>query len=268
MSAYTSLKKVYVFLFARKAFFPLNRLMYKLSVHGMGVLNYENDRVSGEAAFIRFLIKKNKLASGVIFDVGANVGNYSVMLIEKGATAPVYAFEPHPATFAILQKSAEKNKFHAVEMGLSASPMKAKIYDSAESDGSEHASIFRNVIEKIHEYTVKETDIELTSIDVFVKDNNISNISFLKIDTEGNELNVLKGATGCIANNMIDIIQIEFNEMNIMSRTFLSDIINVLPGFEFYRLLPDSMYPLGKYRPLFHEIFAFQNIVAVRKGIL
>jgi FkbM family methyltransferase len=268
MSAYTSIKKIYVFLFGRKVFFPMNRLLYKLSVHGMGILNYENDRVSGEASFIKFLIKQKKISSGVIFDVGANVGNYSTMLIEKGATAPIYAFEPHPATFLQLKKSADKNKFTAVELGLSESKMLTKIYDSAESDGSEHASIFKNVIEKIHEYKVKETDIQLTTIDLFVKENNINNISFLKIDTEGNELNVLKGATECIAKKMIDIIQIEFNEMNIVSRTFLSDIINLLPEFEFYRLLPDSMYPLGKYRPLFYEIFAFQNIVAIRKGVL
>lgn len=268
MSAYTTLKKVYVFLFARKAFFPLNRLLYKLSVHGMGVLNYENGKVSGEISFIEFLIAKNKLSSGAIFDVGANVGNYSVLLLEKGAAAPIYAFEPHPATFAVLSKNASANKFHPVNMGLGEMPMTTKIYDSAESDGSEHASVYKSVIEKIHEYKVKETDIELTTVDLFVKENNLKNISFLKIDTEGNELNVLKGAANCIANNMVDIIQIEFNEMNIMSRTFLSDIINVLPGFDFYRLLPNSMYPLGKYRPLFYEIFAFQNIVAVRKGVL
>jgi FkbM family methyltransferase len=234
----------------------------------MGVLNYENDRVSGEASFINLLIKRNKLSLGAIFDVGANIGNYSAMLVEKGATASIYAFEPHPATFLQLKKTAEKNNFHAVEMGLSESPMKAKIYDSADSDGSEHASIFKNVIEKIHEYKVKETDIELTTIDTFVKENNISHISFLKIDTEGNELNVLKGAAGSIAANLIDIVQIEFNEMNIVSKTFLSDIVGLLPGFDFYRLLPNSIYPLGKYRPLFYEIFAFQNIVAVRKGML
>ena len=139
MSAYTTLKKVYVFLFARKVFFPLNRLLYKLSVHGMGVLNYENGKVSGEISFIEFLIAKNKLSSGAIFDVGANVGNYSILLLEKGAAAPIYAFEPHPATFAVLSKNAAANKFQPLNMGLGEAPMNTKIYDSAESDGSEHA---------------------------------------------------------------------------------------------------------------------------------
>lgn len=88
----------------------------------------------------------------------------------------------------------------------------------------------------------------------------------LKIDTEGHELNVLKGARLTIAKGMVDVIQIEFNEMNVISRTFFKDIIDILPGYDFYRLLPDGLLPLGAYKILDFEIFAFQNIVALKHG--
>ena len=78
---------------------------------------------------------------------------------------------------------------------------------------------------------------------------------------------MLKGAVKTIENNIIDIIQIEFNEMNVVSRTFMKDLVDLLPSFTFYRLMPDGMRPLGEYNPVVYEIFAFQNIVAIRNHI-
>jgi hypothetical protein len=65
----------------------------------------------------------------------------------------------------------------------------------------------------------------------------------------------------------ISLVQFEFNEMNVISRTFLRDFVGLLPGYRLYRLLPDGMASL-EGEPLFvREIFAFQNLVAVRSGV-
>ena len=53
--------------------------------------------------------------------------------------------------------------------------------------------------------------------------------------------------------------------MNVVSRVYMLDFMKLLNNYDFYRLLPNSMYPLNDYRPLTHEIFGFQNIVAIRK---
>ncbi|NLR80990.1 FkbM family methyltransferase [Chitinophaga eiseniae] len=260
-----SFKKVYVFLFARKAFYSLHLLGYKLSMLGMGIQNYENDRVSGEKAFIKYLIARNKLQSGVIFDIGANVGHYSIMLRKHGITLPIFAFEPHPGTFRRLVSIADAYQITPVSKGAGETTGHAAIYDYSGQNGSEHASMYRDVITQLRKSEVEEISIDLTSIDEFAAANQVSKIALLKIDTEGHELQVLKGARRCIEKGMVDVIQMEFNEMNIISKTFFKDIVDLLPGYDFYRLLPDGLKALGKYHPIHYEIFSFQNIVAMRR---
>ena len=54
-------------------------------------------------------------------------------------------------------------------------------------------------------------------------------------------------------------------EMNVISKTFFKDIVDLLPGYDFYRLLPDGLKALGTYKSAHFEIFSFQNIVAIKK---
>ncbi|WP_211220669.1 FkbM family methyltransferase [Dyadobacter beijingensis] len=230
----------------------------------MGVLNYETDAVSGEKAFIDYMIANSKLTGGVVMDVGANVGDYSTMLRQNNVRIPIFSFEPHPVTFSKLITQSEKYAFNPVNKGMGQKAESLMIYDYQSNDGSEHASIFKDVIETIHHSQARGTEIELTTVDSFVEENGISKIALLKIDTEGNEYNVLKGASQTIEKGIIDTIQIEFNEMNVVSRTFMKDIVDLLPGYTFYRLLPDGLRPMGAYYVFTYEIFAFQNIVAMR----
>jgi FkbM family methyltransferase len=260
-----SVKRVYVWLFARKALYSLNLFFYKLSMCGIGIRNYENDTVSGEKAFIRYLIKHQKLQSGVILDIGANIGNYTVMLRKNNISLPIFAFEPHPVAYRKLEETARQHQFTAVPEGAGDQCTTTTIYDYTINGGSEHASMYKDVFSTLRHTQAAGIVIHLTTIDDFVARNNIQRIALLKIDTEGNELNVLKGAADTIRRKLADVIQIEFNEMNVISRTFFRDIEATLPNYDFYRLLPDGLLPLGPYNTTEFEIFAFQNIVAMRQ---
>jgi len=101
-------------------------------------------------------------------------------------------------------------------------------------------------------------------LDEYAQENSIDRITLLKIDTEGHELEVLKGAQSLLSKGAIDLIQIEFNEMNIVSRVFFRDNQKLLVGYKAYRLLPTGAIPIGK-SPLKSELFAFQNIVFVHE---
>lgn len=258
------IKYIYVFLFARPTFFWLNRFLFKHSLYGMGILNYENEIVSGESFFIDFILKLNN--DGVILDVGANIGEYSNTLRKKGFIGKLFAFEPHPNTFIKLKKSADTFSYDAIKMGMGKVAEKLMIYDYAENNGSQHASLYKDVITDIHQSAITEIEIELTTIDEFISKNNLQQINLLKIDTEGNELNVLLGAKQAITNNVIKFIQIEFNEMNVISKTFMRDIKKVLPNYSFYRLLPNTLLPLDDSPTFLTELFAFQNIIAILKN--
>lgn len=99
-------------------------------------------------------------------------------------------------------------------------------------------------------------------LDQYCKDNAIDHIDFIKIDTEGHELSVLRGCEQLIYDHNLKVVQFEFNEMNVMSRSFLRDFYSILAGFSFYRLRQDGLLSLGKYNTR-NEIFKFQNIIAV-----
>ncbi|MFB6457190.1 FkbM family methyltransferase [Chitinophaga sp. Hz27] len=245
----------------------MHLFFYKLSMFGLGLRNSENDYVTGEKAFIRFLKSRKLLQSGVILDIGANVGHYSTMLRNSNVTLPIYAFEPHPLTYLKLKVIAQERNFTPVCLGAGDASSESVIYDYNGQGGSEHASMYKEVIETLHHGLAEEIRISMTTLDEFAATNKINKIALLKIDTEGHERNVLRGATNTIKAGIIDVIQLEFNEMNVISKTFFKDIIDLLPNYDFFRLLPDGPLSLGTYHPVHYEIFCFQNIVAVRKGL-
>jgi len=110
---------------------------------------------------------------------------------------------------------------------------------------------------------IRSFEVELDTLDNYCENQKLSFIDFIKIDTEGNELAVLQGARQMIATGGLPFIQFEFNEMNVISRSFLKDFYKVLEGYEFFRLMPNGLFPLGAYNAG-NEIFAFQNIIALR----
>lgn len=238
-----------------------------MSLRGMGILNYENDKISGEKFFLKKLTKI--CDNSVLFDIGANVGNYSNALIKMSPNSKIYAFEPHPKTFKHLKAQAIQHNYIAVNVACSDGEGILKLYDySGEQGGSSHASLYQDVINEIHKESSECWEVDVITIDEFVKQNNINRIKFMKIDTEGNELKVLLGAKQSIKNQIIDIIQFEFNEMNTISKVFFKDIYDFLDEYLFYRILPDGLVSLGEYDSILWEIFAYQNIVAVRKAFL
>ena len=65
----------------------------------------------------------------------------------------------------------------------------------------------------------------------------------------------------------IAVIQFEFNEMNVVSRVFMKDFLAILPNYRIFRLLPEGAIQFAVYDPTFMEVFAYQNIVAIRRDL-
>ena len=203
----------------------------------------------------------------LFFDVGANIGNYTLALKEYIPNAKIYSFEPVKETFEKLKNNVEEHaRLHNIGFGNAAG--KGLLYNTADSSISEIASVHKEVLTEVFKSAdqVVAIEFELDRIDNFCLANNIKNIDFLKIDVEGNELAVLQGASLLLKNNAIKIIQFEFNTHNIYARVFLRDFYLLLTCFEFYRLQQNGMLKLGAYNPV-NEIFTAQNIIAVHQSI-
>jgi len=257
---------IYRFLFARNFLYAINKAVFTLSLRGIGVLNNENTKISGEEWFIKKTA--NLLEDSFVMDIGANIGDYSTRIKKHAPKAKVYSFEPHPKTFRELKKQAEKDGYIPVNAGCGNKNKEDTLYDyeGLENTGSSHASMYEGVISQIHSNISAQWNVRIIKIDDFVRENNIDRIRLLKVDVEGAELEVLQGMSQTIKAGLVDLIQFEFNEMNIISRVFLKDIYMFLDNYEFYRLMPNGLMALGKYSPVHWEIFAYQNIVAINKS--
>lgn len=243
--------------------------MLEVAHNEIGINNYGDTNKTGEFYFLKKILadKFNKRYAGkvTIFDVGANVGEYSLSLKKIFPLSAIYAFEPNPVSFKDLtEKKTIIADFYPFCSGLGSSKSQTKIYTYKNHLASEHATIIKDVMVQLHKSEeVEEYAVDIISLDNFCERMNINKIHFIKIDTEGYELEVLKGAVKLIKNKAIEVIQFEFNEMNIFSKVFLKDFYSLLPDYSFFRLNIQKLTPLGKYNTA-NEIFRFQNIIACR----
>lgn len=239
-----------------------------LAYNKMGILKYENDQVSGEDFVINYILPKVVLKSNaVLFDVGANIGNYSKKLRSKFDNVYIYSFEPNPYAYDKLQINLSSLSIHYYKLGLSSQNNTRMIYSYASENDSQHSSLYKKVFTDIHQSNdIIEAEFKTISIDEFCKNNHIDYINFIKIDTEGHEYEILKGAKKMINDGKIGIIQFEFNEMNIISRVFLKDFYDLLNEYFIYRLDSKKLIPLLSYSSI-NEIFKYQNLLAIHQNL-
>lgn len=258
------LHTIYRFLFSRPFFYNMNRLLHSLSLRGMGVLNFENKTVSGELNFLKSHFADR--SRSIVFDGGANEGKYSRIIMQIAPGTLIYAFEPHPVTLERLRETAREYGFTVVPFGCGKENSRIRLYDYFDRDGSPHASLYLDVILKIHGSPAKEHIVDIVKLDDFVLRHEIPEIDLLKIDTEGHELDVLIGLENFIGKGKVRTIHFEFNEMNVISRVFFRDIYMFLKeDYDFFRMLRGGLAPMNGYDPVSWEIFAYQNIVASLK---
>ena len=129
--------------------------------------------------------------SSTILDIGAHIGWYAVTLGKMFPKSQIYAFEPIPATWQVLQRNLERNGLRnvlAMNVGCAQKEQEKELYYF--KGGSALASI-ENLIN--HDRAIKIQCL-LKPLDILVKELLIEKVDFIKCDAEGSELFVLQGA--------------------------------------------------------------------------
>jgi FkbM family methyltransferase len=187
------------------------------------------------------LFKRLLKNSSLVVDVGANIGWYTFLAANEGCN--IVAFEPEPYNFSMLNKSKDKNAFHHVELlncALSESAGNVLLSVSANPG---HHSIVKDVgAEKI---SVPSTTLDAVFPSV--------TIDLLKIDAEGAEPLILKGATCLIRERRIKALLLEWNPNVWNDRQLLHNFEILNMGEQVLRELPSR--PCNLYlRPLLPDM--------------
>jgi FkbM family methyltransferase len=240
--------------------------LFEMSLKGLNYGNGGNFKESGELNVLKYIGDKFKEDKAiVIFDVGANAGNYSKALSDfYNSKATIHAFEPSKKTYEIFLETT-KNLSHIIpnNLGLSDIENYQLLYSS--KDGSGLASVYHRKLDHFGISMDQSEEIKLSTIDAYCQINKIDKINFLKLDIEGHELKALNGATQMIKSNKIDAIQFEFGGCNIDSRTYFQDFFYLLKDkYKIYRILKDGLLEMPTYKESY-EIFITINYLALRK---
>lgn len=144
-----------------------------------------------EKESIKLWIKLCKY-SEVVFDIGSNTGIYALIAKTINPNSKVYAFEPVKRIFIKLQKNISLNNFDIfpIEKAVSNSDGIATIYDP-QIEHIYSVTVNKNFLSP--DSKVLETEIEIITLDSFIKQNNINKIDLIKIDVETHEPEVLEG---------------------------------------------------------------------------
>lgn len=132
-------------------------------------------------------------------DIGANLGTTAAILSQHLPQGRVYAFEPGPAIFKALQTNLASNGLDNV------TPLNLAVGETPGSFRFHENSAYGHLTEDS-----SGTEVTATTVDDFVQKIQFASLDFIKIDVEGFEQSVLKGAAETIA-KYDPIIQIEFN---------------------------------------------------------
>lgn len=237
------------------------RLLY-FCARALGLHNYTSSSISGEKRAMRLAVVGK--TAPVVFDVGANDGQWITEMLTICPSARIHAFEPQNGLATRIAATHPGVTVNNLALGEVAGTL--ELFDYANQPGSQHASLLEGVIDGIHHGSVRSQKVELVTLDDYCAQHQVDHIDLLKIDVEGFELRVLQGARRLLRENRIDVIQFEFNEMNVIARTFMRDFFSCLSdSHRLYRLLPHGLLPLKPAPIWLNEQFVFQNIVALRK---
>jgi len=225
--------------------------------------NENNDDMdtNGEFRFIKDNLKK----CNIVFDVGANVGSWAKLALRINANISLYCFEPSAFTFQKLVSNDFPSNVICNNFGLGAKNQERDLFIF--DDGSGMNSLYqRHGLENGWGIKLQQRSeiIKLMTLDDYCKNNSIQKIDFLKIDVEGHELEVLKGATNLLKEERIKMIQFEYGGCFIDAHTLLWDIFKYLEDFNYdiFKIFPSYLRLIKRYDQRL-ENFQYSNYAVI-----
>ena len=233
-----------IFRHARGSAWRTGRWLYTLARGHTG-----NDMAVNGESFLQDMVADAAGREGrslTVCDVGANLGNWSDMMLRaaaaRGADLRLYAFEPIPATAERFAARFAGRPYAPIlqPMALSDTEGAAEMAVFSETGGT-NSLVFRD-----GEEIAPRVTVPLRTFDAWSASQGVGEIDLMKIDAEGHDLAVIKGCVGALREGRIKVVQFEYNHRWITARAFLRDV---------FELAQPLGYHLGQVRPNGIEIY-------------
>lgn len=167
-----------------------------------------------------------------VFDVGANVGQSAIKFLAQFPKSHIYCFEPVTDTYRVLQDNLQGDgRVDCYQLAFGSSKKTGQMA----LQGSSDMYFLLGQSAELPTEDVRTESVNISTLDDFCCTNRIDHISYLKIDTEGGDLDVLRGTVMMLAEQRIDIIQVEaaMNPTNSRHVPFES-IKEFLQSYKYY----------------------------------
>lgn len=226
-----------------------------------GYVIIKKKRITGDVhIYVANLL--NQLSINCVIDVGANKGQYARALRDNGYTDHIFSFEPVKENYIALQKNAGKDpKWHTFCFALGSKDSKGSIniMDKTEFSSFLRPSIFSEDIFKDQVSINATEEVSIKTLDsmhdeIFRIENEPR--IYLKMDTQGYDLEVLKGASEFV--RKVLALQSEVSVLPLYDG--MPDYLEAIATFRSYGFAVSGFYPVF-VEPNSHAIIEFDCVM-------
>lgn len=201
--------------------------------------------------------------TAILIDIGANRGDWTAhargVLDSLGKQGLVYAFEPTQSTYTFLtDRFKADDSVKSNKVALSEHTGEAQFFVNGELAGT-------NSLHNTQDAVVET--VQTQRFDDFLASAGLETISFVKSDTEGHDMSVLRGAEKSLRAGSIEIWQFEYNHRWIANHSMLKDVFDFLAGkpYSLGKIYGNGIEIYEKWHPELERFFE-ANYVLVRNG--
>jgi len=203
------------------------------------------------------------LSYQLCFRCGCQHGQTSLTVLAHFPNADVYSFEPHPDTFDRLAVALRGRRAQAFNIALSDKSGRAELF-TYEMDLINSLTPTATYAVRFGETAKSSISVQVSTVDEFCSSHRIGTIDVLKVDTEGCDLDVLKGAVEKFKSRKVKFVYTEFNDiLERAGRTggALAPISAFLDpfGFRFVTSYTDYVVADGEFFSVHNALFVASN---------
>ena len=199
-----------------------------------------------------------------VVDIGAHIGKYTIVASKMvGSQGKVIAIEAHPNNYDLLKKNIALNKLSnvvALNLAVHSKETMVKLYDPGQKEGR---TIYNTImIERKTSDNQNYVEINAKSLDSILLENGIKQVNWIKIDVEGAEFEVLRGAPNTLSGSRDLSLLIEIHNLGAKHRNLYEPIVELLE-LNKYKISFEKTYENGERHIIVRNLVGEDGISSV-----